>query len=245
MIKKYTVLGIIPARGGSKRVPKKNIKKLVGKPLISYTFDEAKKSKYIDRLVLISDDKKIGALAKKNGVDWPFVEPPDMADGTKTDFEFFTHMLQWLKDNESYVPDIIVQLRPTSPLRTVEHIDKCIELLADHPEADSVRTVTEPEQSPYKMFKIESGGYLSPLLLIPGIPESYNLPQAKLPKAYKHVGYLDIIWNKTIMEKKKMTGEKVLAFPLEVAYSGINTISDWEYYEYLIKKQKKNSKNKK
>jgi CMP-N,N'-diacetyllegionaminic acid synthase len=238
MIGTYTVLAIIPARGGSTRIPDKNVKPLAGKPLIQHTFEQIKASgPLIDRTILISDDERIAALAQEHGIEWPFKEPEHLADGTKPDFAFVQYALEWLRDNEGYVPDIVVQLRPTSPLRTAEDIRKAIELLAAHPEADSVRTVTEPEQSPYKMYRIDETGLLSPLITIDGVPESFNLPQQKLPKAYKHVGYVDAIWSRTILEKKQMTGSRVLPLVIEGAKSGINTLEDWDWYEYLLRKK--------
>ncbi|MDO8600647.1 MAG: acylneuraminate cytidylyltransferase family protein, partial [bacterium] len=125
-----------------------------------------------------------------------------------------------------------------SPLRTAEHIDRAIELLAEHPEADSVRTVAEPEQTPYKMYHIHDEGHLEPLIKLAGHAESFNLPQQKLPKAYKHVGYVDAMWRKTIMDKKQMTGTKILPLILDDAVSGINKPEDWEWLEYLMSKRK-------
>lgn len=239
MITGYTVVGIIPARGGSKKVPRKNIKPLAGKPLIDYTIDAARASKYIDRLILISDDEEIATHAIERGVEWPFKEPEDLADGTKPDFDFFHYTLKRLSDEEGYKPDIVVQLRPTSPLRTVEHIDQAIEKLAENSKADSVRTVGEAEQSPYKMYGVDEMGYLEPLLVLSDNPESFNMPRQELPKAYKHVGYVDAIWYRTIMEKKQMTGEKIIPLILDEAYSGINTPEDWEYYEFLLNRNRK------
>lgn len=238
MIKNYTVFGLILARGGSKRIPGKNIKDLCGKPLIWYTIDAAQKSRYLDRVILSSDDPEIIAVAKQYGVEVPFVRPAELGADAVTDYPVFVHALEWLKKNENYKPDIVVQLRPTSPLRTAEHIDAAIELLAKHPEADSVRTVAEPEQSPYKMYRIDDTGYLDPLVKLAGHTESFNLPQQKLPKAYKHVGYVDAMWHKTIMEKKQMTGTKIVPLVLDDAVSGINKPDDWEWLEYLMRKRK-------
>lgn len=238
MINSHTVLAIVPARGGSKRLPGKNMRELAGKPLIAYSFDEAKKSKYIDRLMLVSDDDEIIEFARKQGIDVPFKEPSELASDNNKDYDFFMYFLEKLKKRENYEPDIIVQLRPTSPLRTVEHIDAAIELLATHPEVDSVRTVAEPEQSPYKMYSVTEDGHLAPLLTIPGEPESFNLPGQKLPKAYKHVGYVDAVWRRTLQEKGKMTGDIILPLVLENALSGINTMSDWERYEMVFAKRK-------
>lgn len=237
MINSFTVLAVVLARGDSKRIPNKNIKKLGGKPLIAHSIEVAKSSKYIDRVITSTDSEEIANIAKKFGSEIPFMRPAELAADTVTDFPVFEHALAWLDEHENYKPDIVVQVRPTSPLRTTEDFDRAIELLAEHPEVDSVRTVAEPEQSPYKMYKIRESGLLEPLLTIPGVSESFNLPGQKLPKAYKHVGYVDVMWRKTIVEKKKMTGDKILPLILESAESGINTPEDWQYYEYLIAKR--------
>ncbi len=204
--------------------------------MIAYAVEQGKGSKYIDRIIVSTDSEKIAGVSKELGAEAPFLRPEEISTDMSTDFDAFHHALKWLEENENYVPDIVVQLRPTSPLRTSEQIDQAIELLAKHPEADSVRTVTEPEQSPYKMFSISEDGMLKPLLAIPGQGESFNLPQQKLPKAYKHVGYIDAMWRKTIMEKKQMTGTKIIPLVIENGVSGINKIEDWDLYEYLIKK---------
>ncbi|MSR85681.1 acylneuraminate cytidylyltransferase family protein [Candidatus Uhrbacteria bacterium] len=237
MIQTFKVMALILARGGSKRLPKKNIKPLAGKPLISYSIEAVKASKYVDRVILSTDDPDAMAIARDQGVEVPFTRPAELAGDTVTDFPVFEHALAWLKEHEGYTPDIVVQLRPTSPLRATKHIDDAIELLAAHPEADSVRTVAEPEQSPYKMYKIANNGFLEPLLRIEGVAESFNLPQQKLPKAYKHVGYVDAMWYRTLMEKHQMTGTNILPLVLEKAESGINTQEDWDWYEYLIRSQ--------
>lgn len=238
MINQYSVLALVLARGGSKRIPNKNIKELDGKPLIGYSIEAARGSKYIDRVITSTDSAEIAEMAKRFGSEVPFMRPDELAADSVTDFPVFEHALAWLKEHEGYEPDIVVQVRPTSPLRSAEDFDKAIELLAEHPEADSVRTVAEPEQSPYKMYKVGDDGFLEPLLTIPGVPESFNLPGQKLPKAYKHVGYVDVMWRKTLVEKKKMTGDKILPLILPHAESGINTPEDWEYYEYLFRAKK-------
>jgi CMP-N-acetylneuraminic acid synthetase len=238
MIQNLNVLAVIPARGGSKRIPQKNIKELNGKPLIGYSIEEAKKSKYIDRLVTSTDDQEIADVAVKLGSEAPFLRPIDISGDSVTDYPVFVHVLEWYEKNEGYKPDIIVQLRPTSPLRVVDEIDRAIELLVEHPDADSVRTVAEPEQSPYKMYKVGEAGILEPLLKIEGIAESFNMPGQSLPKAYKHVGYVDVMWRRTLIEKKQMTGSKIIPLVLENAYSGINKQEEWEYYEFLIKNRK-------
>lgn len=227
-------IGIILARGGSKRIPRKNVKELGGKPLIAYTIEAAHKAQTLERVILSTDDAEIAEVARAFGCEVPFMRPAELGADDVVDYPVILHALAWLKEHEAYVPDIVVQLRPTSPLRTEKDIDDAVQLLSKHPEADSVRTVTEPEQSPYKMYGIDEEGYLAPLLPVPGHAESFNLLSAQLPKAYKHVGYVDAVWHRTLVAKGKMTGDKILPLVLPHAYSGINTPEDWEHYEYLM-----------
>jgi N-acylneuraminate cytidylyltransferase len=238
MINNLKVLAIIPARGASKRIPHKNIKILCGKPLIEYTIDAAKKSMYIDRIITSTDDEATAKIALRAGSEIPFMRPPELSGDVVTDFPVFLHALNWLMEHESYKPDIVVQLRPTSPMRTTEHIDEAIKILVTDPSADSVRTVTVTEQSPYKMYEIDGEGLLKPIITLDNNTESFNLPNQILPVIYKHVGYVDVVRAEIITKKKKMTGSRIIPLVIEKAYSGINTLQDWDYYEYLLNKQK-------
>jgi len=237
MINQLKILAIIPARSGSKRIPNKNVKIFCGKPLLVHSVECAKRSKYIDRVVVSTDAQSVADIAIQAGAEVPFLRPAEFSTDEATDFVVFKHALEWFEKNESYIPDIVVQLRPTSPLRTVEQVDEAIRLLSLNPAADSVRTVAEPEQSPYKMFSIGSDGTLKALIGLAGAQESFNLPQQKLPKVYKHVGYVDVMWRRTIMEKNKMTGDNVVPLILDIAYSGINKPEEWTLYEYIASKK--------
>lgn len=237
MIKELNVLAIIPARGGSKRIPEKNIKLMAGKHLIAYAIENAKESKYIDRVIVSTDSEKIKEISVALGADVPFLRPEEISGDKSTDLETFTHALEWLEKNENYKPDIIIQLRPTSPLRTASQVDEAIEMLVNNPEADSIRTVTRPEQHPYKMFRKNQAGYLEPLFVIEGNKEAFNMQEQSLPECFKHIGYIDCMWRKTIMEKGKMSGDNILPFYINNGVSGINQPEDWEYYEILIKKK--------
>ena len=203
------ILCIIPARGGSKSIPMKNIKLFCGKPLITYSISIALSCASIKRVIVSSDSKNIIEVATEYGAETPFIRPNELAEDDTTDLPVFIHCLEYLKINEGYIPDIIVQLRPTSPIRTVEMIEKGIKMLINNPEADSVRAVCEPSQNPYKMWKKQDDGYLRPLIEI-GIKESYNSPRQNLPDVYWQNGYIDIIRTTTIINKKSMTGDKVL-----------------------------------
>lgn len=158
MIDGKTVLAIIPARGGSKGVPRKNIREVAGKPLIAWTIEEAKKSKYIDRLILSSDDAEIIAVAKAWGCEVPFVRPAELAQDETPGIDPVLHALDM---QPGY--DWVVLLQTTSPLRSVADIDGCIETCAAN-RAHACVTVAEAEQSPYWMYTLGSGGAMQPLI---------------------------------------------------------------------------------
>ena len=213
------ILAIIPARGGSKGLPDKNILPLLGHPLISYSIKAGLDSKLINRVIVTTDSEKIADISKEYGADVPFIRPSEYAQDMSTDFEVFEHALKWLKENEEYVPDIIVQLRPTSPVRKVEIIDECIKLLMGS-EYDSLRIVTPSPITPYKMWTINDDSKpMKPLLTLGGIEEPYNQPRQKLPNVYWQIGFLDVIKPKVILEQKSMTGKSVLPFVVNNVYA--------------------------
>jgi N-acylneuraminate cytidylyltransferase len=159
MIQGHSVLAIIPARGGSKGISKKNIKLLAGKPLIAWTIEEAKKSKYIDRLILSSEDEEIIKVAKEWGCEVPFIRPAELAKDDTPGIEPVLHALNTLKEQYKYV----VLLQPTSPLRLVDDIDGCIEACISS-KALSCISVTEVNQHPHWMYTINASGCLSPVI---------------------------------------------------------------------------------
>jgi len=213
------ILAIIPARGGSKGLPGKNILPLLNHPLISYSIKAGLDSKFINRVLVTTDSEKIADISKKYGADVPFIRPCEFSQDMSTDFEVFNHALEWLKENEEYVPDIIVQLRPTSPVRKVEIIDECIELFMNSA-SDSLRIITPSPITPYKMWTINNTSKLmNPLLSLDGISEPYNQPRQKLPNTYWQIGFLDVIKPHTILEQKSMTGKKILPFVVDNIYA--------------------------
>ncbi|WP_158638398.1 acylneuraminate cytidylyltransferase family protein [Panacibacter ginsenosidivorans] len=205
------ILAIIPARGGSKGLPGKNIRLLTGHPLIAYSILAAQQSKYITRTIVSTDDENIAAVSKQYGAELPFIRPSAIAQDLSTDFEVFTHALEWLQENENYIPDYIVQLRPTSPVRLNGMIDQCINKMLQHPEADSLRIITEAPVTPYKMWlAADNDTAMRPLLTLDGVTESYNMPRQNLPKVYWQTGTLDIIKTNVITEMKMMSGKMIL-----------------------------------
>lgn len=212
MQNKPVIFGLVTARGGSKSIPKKNIKEICGKPLIAWTIESAKKSKYLDRVICSTDNEEIAAVAKQFGAEVSFLRPVEFAQDATPDLPVFEHALRWFLENEKILPDIIVHLRPTGPLRTTEDIDAAIELLLSHPEADSIRCVAKAPLHPLKTYRLDEKNYLQPFVpeSVYGIPEAYNKPRQQLPKAYASLGYLSVIWSKTILELHSMCGTKIL-----------------------------------
>lgn len=238
MYQNKKILGLIPARGGSKSIPKKNIKFLGGKPLIAHTIEKAKASKYIDRLILSTDDEEIAEVGRKYGAEIPFVRPKELAEDSTLDLPVFQHAIKWLEENENWKPNLIVHLRPTHPFRKTEHIDLGIEMLSQNQEADSVWTVGVPPVTPYKMFFVGEGGFLKPALSISGEKEAFNWPRQKLPKVYNHYGQVDVTRYETIMRKNSMCRENILPIFLEGDVFDIDSLLDWEFAEFMIGKNK-------
>ena len=154
-----------------------------------------------------TDDPEIAEAARAHGSEVPFLRPKEFAQDDTPDLPVFEHALAWLAEHEGYRPEVVVHLRPTSPLRRPEHIQQAVELLRCHPESDSVRTVSPPSQNPYKMWRIVDG-VLRPLVPT-DFAEPYNAPRQKLPQAYWQNGYVDVAWTRTIL-KGSMTGARIL-----------------------------------
>lgn len=233
------ILGVIPARGASKSVPRKNIKLLAGKPLIAYTIIEAANSKYLDRIVVSTEDQEIAHVATSYGAEIPFLRPAELALDETTDLPVFQHCLAWLKEQEDYVPELVVHLRPTAPLRAAAHIDEAIKLLLESSEADSVRSVCLAGQHPLKMWGLQSG-WLAPYIPpdVFGIGEAYNAPRQTLPKAYIQNGAVDVIRASVITQKNSMSGRRIRAFVMDELDSvNIDSPLDWALAERLIQQR--------
>ena len=235
------ILAIIPARGGSKGIPRKNIVNLCGKPLIAYSIEQALASKWINRVIVSTDDEEIADIARKYGADVPFMRPKEFAQDLSPDIDVFRHALEWLQTNEGYIPDIVLNHRPICPIRKVETIDRAIELFVNTPEADSLRSVCIPSQTPYKMWKIVNG-YMKPLLKLAGVAEPFNLPRQDLPEVYWQLGYVDMVRAEVITQKGKMSGDKILAFIIDEEWVDIDYEEDIvEAEKLLMKRQGLNS----
>lgn len=237
MVKKTEVLAIIPARGGSKGIPRKNIKPFAGYPLIAYSIAAGLQSELTTRVIVSTDDEEIAAVARKWGAQTPFLRPAEFAADNTLDLPVFQHALKWLKEHEGYVPDVVVQLRPTSPARPVGMVDEAIRLLLDHPEADSVRGVVPADENPHKMWRVDTEtGLMHGLLKVEGIDEPYNAPRQKLPPVYWQTGHIDAIRpERTFMAGDSMSGKNIMPLFLDPSYTiDIDTPFDWMRYEWLV-----------
>jgi len=241
MYKKQNIFGVIPARGGSKGVPRKNIKDFCGKPLIAWTIEEMKKSRYIDRIIVSTEDEEIAEVTRKYGGEVPFMRPKELAQDTSTDLEFFEHALLWLKENEGYVPDICLRLPTTSPLRRVEDVDLGIEKLVDTPEADGLRPMAEPDRHPYRMFKIsEDERFIEPFLSeeITGMRNAPSTPRQRYPLVYAQTGAFDAFRTRTVLEQHSTVGKKLAYILMSLEDSvNIDLPTDFFIAEAFMKKR--------
>ena len=230
------VLALIPARGGSKGIPRKNIRDFAGYPLIAWSIAAAKQSKRVTRVIVSTDDEEIASVAREFGAEAPFLRPSKFAEDNTTDLPVFEHALKWLEENEGYKPDIVVQLRPTSPIRPRDLVDDAIRMLLDHAEADSVRGVVPAGQNPHKMWRISGeSGPMKNLLDVPGMEEPYNAPRQILSPIYWQTGHIDAIRTETIIKGGSMSGGVIYPIIIDSRYTvDIDNLQDWARYEHLI-----------
>jgi N-acylneuraminate cytidylyltransferase len=209
------VLALIPARGGSKGIARKNLLRLGGQPLISYSIQQARATSRIDRVIVSTDDPEIALVAREWGAEVPFLRPAAFADDLSPDLDVFRHALEWLDAHQGYRPELVVHLRPPMPIRRIDAIEAAIDLLRAHPEADAVRSVGIARQTPFKMWRVSPGGYLEPILRLPDIADAQSLPRQRLPLVYWQNGYVDVLRPRAVLEKDSMWGDCVLPFMID------------------------------
>jgi len=223
------ILCIIPARSGSKGLPHKNIKDYRGKPLLAWSIEQAQLCRYDMKIVVSTDSKEYADIAMKYGAEAPFLRPYEISGDLSTDYECMKHSVEWLKENQQYYPDIVLQLRPTSPLRKVEDINKAIGLFLENRENyDSLRSVVEFEKSPYKMYTLTENTLVPLFKKVNDIDEPYNQCRQILPKCYLHNGYIDI-FNTSILENATISGERIYPYLMNKEDTlDIDEAKDWK-----------------
>ena len=229
------VLALIPARGGSKGIPRKNIRPFAEYPLIAFSIAAAIQAESAIRVIVSTDDQEIAEVARHFGAETPFLRPAELAADRTTDLPVFQHALNWLAEHEDYHPEIILHLHATSPVRPRGFIDQAVRLLLEHPDAECVRSVVSPGQNPYKMWRIDSQtGRMIPLLAITGISEPYNTPRQLLPAVYLQTGHVNAIRPAAILQGS-MTGTNILPLIVDASYEvDMDTLADWERGEWVL-----------
>ncbi len=207
------VVAIIPARSGSKSLPDKNILSLRGKPMLAWSIEHALQCPEIDQVIVSTDSEQYASIAESFGADVPFIRPADLSGDVSTDFEVFQHALLQLAKRD-YVPDLIVHLRPTTPLRNIADISKMINLLSQNEDWDSVRSVVKAPETPFKMWLIQDGK-LKPAATLPELKEPYNSPRQILPETYLQNASIDVTRYRTIMDLNSMTGSRIGAYIMD------------------------------
>lgn len=227
------VIAIIPARGGSKGIPRKNIKNINGKPLISYTIAETKKSKYIKRIIVSTEDKEIAEISKKHDAEVPFIRPKELAEDSTPGIDPIIHCINWLKSNEKNVPKYICLLQCTSPFRNAKQIDEAFEKLISE-DADSIVSVCESEITPYWMKKIENGRIKDFLEDV-----TFYARRQDTPKVYRLNGAIYIAKTEALLKNKNWYTENTLAYIMDRKSSiDIDDMIDFKFAEFLMKEKK-------
>ena len=235
MKNKPEVLALIPARGGSKGIPRKNIRPFSGFPLIAWSIAAALQAETVTRVIVSTDDEAIASVAREWGAETPFLRPAKFAQDQTTDLPVFNHALKWLAERENYHPDAVVQLRPTSPIRPRGCVDATLQVLRLHPDADSVRGVVPAGQNPHKMWRLPLGenGPIKNLLEVPGLDEPYNAPRQILPPVYWQTGHIDAIRAATILGGS-MSGKTIYPLVIDPRYTvDLDSLNDWVKAEWL------------
>ena len=237
MYKDYPIMVVICARGGSKGVPGKNTRLLNGKPLITYTIEQAKKFSWADRIVVSTDDKEIKEVAEQYGVKVPFLRPRELATDTISVIPVIIHAVRKAEDYWKEHYDIVVNLSPTSPLRTVKDIELAVKTLVEVPDTESVFSVCESNKNPYfNMYEMDSMGYVT---LSKRIKESAARRQ-DTPKVYLQNGSIYAVWKKILFEKKNFDTDKTRIYIMpEECSVDIDSGLDFEFAEFLMKRIKK------
>ena len=242
-----SVLAIIPARGGSKGVPRKNIYPVCGIPLLVYSIKHALEAKAVNRVLVTTDDEEIRQIAIKAGAEAPFLRPSELAADNSPDHPVFAHALDYLESSGGYIPDIIVHLRPTSPIRPLGLIDECISMLkAAGNELDSVVTVSEVNRHPFRMFRLENSDKFTRALPIDDYVSRFNLSELphlidrhEWPQYFYYNCVVDVLWSKNIAKYSNTTGGRIgaIKIPNDIDID-IDTLNDIKAFEFILNRDK-------
>jgi CMP-N-acetylneuraminic acid synthetase len=206
MYKDHVVVCVIPARRGSKELPDKNIKNFCGKPLIAHTVEQAKQSKYIDRVIVSTEAEEIAKISLEHGAEVPFIRPMELAGDSSSTVDVLLHAINWLENVDQYAFDILLLLHTTTPLRSVEDINESITLMVEE-EADNVFSVTEAHRNPYfNMVEEGKDGFVRL------VKEGHFSTKQAAPKVYDMNASIYVWWKNVLKEEKKIFLKKTKAY---------------------------------
>lgn len=230
-----SIVALIPARAGSKRVNAKNIRLLNGHPLIAYTISAAIESNLFSAVVVSTDSDTISEISKYYGAEVPFLRPPEFAGDLSPDIDWIEYTLEELEARGRQF-DCFSILRPTSPFRQARTIRRAWEQFRRDGQVDSLRAVEKCKQHPGKMWVLK-GDQMDPLLPDgPSNPPWHSTPYQALPEVYSQNASLEIAWCRVVREGRTISGKRVIPFLTE-GFEGldINDMKDWWYAEHLLK----------
>lgn len=228
------IIAIIPARSGSKSVRGKNIALLGGYPLLAYSIIAARLSHKIERVIVSTDSPQYAEMAIKFGAEAPFLRPAELASDTSTDRDFMLHAMHWMLEHEGHVPEYWVHLRPTTPLRKVDVMDRAIDEIQRHPEATSLRSGHLCPESPLKWFKKDDAGFFHGLL--DDESEYYNLPKQAFSDVYIPDGYVDVVRASHVMNNETLHGDAIWGFVSPIC-TEVDSPVELDYLEYQIQQK--------
>lgn len=228
------VLGLIPARGGSKGIAHKNIVILAGKPLLAYTCDAALESRCLTRVILNTDDPEIAQVGRDCGVDVPFMRPADLAADDTPILPVIQHTLAWLDEHENFHADVIVLLQPTSPLRQAEHIDTAVDKLTDMGVDTVVSVIPVPHQfNPVSLMQLDDRGCLTPFT-----SGEMILRRQEKPRLFARNGPAVLAIRREVIQQGKLYGDRILPLEMGPAESiDIDNADDLAMAEFWLERQ--------
>lgn len=225
MKKKPKIFALIPARGGSKGIPRKNIKSIAGKPLIGWTIEAALRSQLLDEVIVSTEDEEIAAVARQWGAQVPFLRPAELAQDDTPGMAPVLHALEQLPEF-----DAVLLLQPTSPLRTTQDIDACISL-AHTLQASAAVSVCEPEKHPYWMYRLSDDQRLRTLIDAPNVSCRQDLPPV-----YGLNGALYYACADWLKQHRTFVTDETVAYLMSRERSvDLDTLFDWKLAELLLK----------
>lgn len=233
MYKNQKIFAIIPCRSGSKGLKNKNIRKIFNKHLVYYTIFFAKKCKFIDEIFLSTDSIQYSKISKKYNLNVPFLRPKSISKDNSLDIEFIKHAIKVYWRHYNFSPDIVIILRPTSPLRKIQTLKKALDLLIENKKSDSVRSISQLSKSIYKTWTLEKGSIIKPTIKNDTkFIEPYNAPRQKLKKFYYSNGSYDLFRSK-LLKKNKISGNNIIGIetkdPLDIdTYNDLNKLKKFK-----------------